>query len=123
MSKTLARSAASLSLRRSKSRVPSPRSRSDAATRAFRGLRRLLPLPWANTTTASAPSGSASVPSSPRGGTQTSDSSVASSLARGAIACFPLHVACRYRGQGTPRPGRWWVSDEPVWGQAPRSQQ
>src|SRR5581483_11017548 len=54
---------ASCGVSRSKSSVPKPAAFSAAATWRLRGLRRLLPLPWAKATTPHAPSVSARSPS------------------------------------------------------------
>ncbi len=62
MSKTLPRSAASGDVSRSNSSVAQPWSTRARATATLRVLRRLLPLPWAKTTTPHAPPGTVSVP-------------------------------------------------------------
>ena len=64
MSKTFRRSALSPGVSRSNSRVPRPRRCSAWATEAFRGLSRLLPLPWAKRTIPRAPAGTCRSPSS-----------------------------------------------------------
>ena len=64
MSNTFARSWASGSVKRSNRSVAIPRARSAEATCRFRGLSRLLPLPWAKATTPAAPSGTMSSPGS-----------------------------------------------------------
>ena len=64
MSKTLARSRASSSVSRSKRSVARPASFRTSATRALRGLERLLPLPCANTTIPSPSAGATSDPGS-----------------------------------------------------------
>src|ERR1039458_3486232 len=64
MSNTLARSASSSGVSRSKSRLPSPTTCRAPATNMLRGLLRLLPLPCANTTTPRAPAGTVSRPGS-----------------------------------------------------------
>lgn len=64
MSKTFSRSVSSAGVSRSKSRVPRPARFMAAATARLRGLWRLLPEPWAKTTTAPAPGGTVRSPAS-----------------------------------------------------------
>ena len=66
MSNTADRSASSPGVSRSNSRVASPVSCRAEATARLRGLCRLLPLPWAKTTTPAAPAGTERVPGRPR---------------------------------------------------------
>src|SRR5438132_1736571 len=67
ISKTLARSASSSGLNRSRSSVARRMSRNPAATWLLRGLKRPLPLPWAKITSPFASEGTPSKPSSPSG--------------------------------------------------------
>jgi len=80
MSNTFARSDSSLEVRRSNRRVANPCEFNAFATAVLRGLKRLEPLPWANTTMAHASSGMRNVPGSPTGGMLTSNSPLLSTV-------------------------------------------
>jgi hypothetical protein len=83
MSNTCARVRASSGVSRSNSRVASPPAFSERATETLRGLSRLLPLPWANSTIPVAPGGTCNVPGSSRPFTVTTTSSGGSSAGDG----------------------------------------
>src|SRR5215470_3573066 len=96
MSNTFALSRSSSAVSRSNSSVPSPAVARTSATKRLRGLRRLLPLPWAKTTIPGPPPGVDRCPASRAG-----PAGITTSPPQGAAAGPGTDPPAR--GEGTPR--------------------